>query len=242
MTSTTGSAKRGFPWGNVVLAFFAFGIAGYAIAVYLSGSPLASGFVQGKQQLEGFAPDALWTAALIVHAAGGSLALIAGGLQWVLTRSALRTRRRRLFRKIHIVTGITYCAAIFAASLGAAYMAVQATGGVVSSLGFALLDISWIFTTAMALYLGNKVRICRDPSTIEDLRVRHRNWMVRSFSLTAAAITLRIWLPLFTGAFGIDFLSAYVVIAWLCWVPNLAVAEIMVRRFNPAPKLVTASA
>jgi hypothetical protein len=48
--------------------------------------------------------------------------------------------------------------------------------------------------------------------------------MIRNFSLTFAAVTLRIYVPL-SIALGIPFEQAYPAIAWLCWVPNLAVAE-----------------
>jgi hypothetical protein len=46
---------------------------------------------------------------------------------------------------------------------------------------------------------------------------------LRSFSLTFAAVTLRIYLSL-SGLMGWQFASAYAVIAWLCWVPNLLIA------------------
>ena len=67
----------------------------------------------------------------------------------------------------------------------------------------------------------------------------HRRWMVRNFSLTLAAVTLRILLPM-SGNAGIPFEVAYPAIAWLCWVPNLLVAERVFiranqRSFEPKP-------
>ena len=59
----------------------------------------------------------------------------------------------------------------------------------------------------------------------------HRNWMIRNYSLTFAAVTLRIWLPLFIVLFGIEhFELSYAIIAWLAWVPNLIVAELFIRK------------
>ena len=49
--------------------------------------------------------------------------------------------------------------------------------------------------------------------------------LIRNFSLTLAAVTLRLQLPLYIGAFGLDFESAYQVVSWTSWVPNLLVAE-----------------
>ena len=64
-------------------------------------------------------------------------------------------------------------------------------------------------------------------------RVDHRRWMIRSYALTLAAVTLRLYLPASFGL-GVPFASAYPVIAWICWVPNLIVAEaILAWRTSP---------
>ncbi|MEQ9003518.1 MAG: DUF2306 domain-containing protein, partial [Pseudomonadales bacterium] len=66
----------------------------------------------------------------------------------------------------------------------------------------------------------------------------HRRWMVRNFALTFAAVTLRLELGLLTGALGWSFDHAYLTVAWLCWVPNLVVAEWWLLR--PAARRVAA--
>jgi uncharacterized membrane protein YozB (DUF420 family) len=58
----------------------------------------------------------------------------------------------------------------------------------------------------------------------------HREWMIRSFSLTLAAFTLRVILTTHgvlegTGVIETPFTPVYQATAWLCWVPNLLVAE-----------------
>jgi hypothetical protein len=58
----------------------------------------------------------------------------------------------------------------------------------------------------------------------------HRQWMIRNYALTFAGTMLRLWVPILVGAVGFDFLMAYRAIAWLCWVPNLLVAEWIIRR------------
>jgi hypothetical protein len=52
--------------------------------------------------------------------------------------------------------------------------------------------------------------------------------MIRSFALTAAAITLRMYLPLIF-VFHWNFSVAYPAIAWLCWIPNALAAEVYLR-------------
>ena len=60
----------------------------------------------------------------------------------------------------------------------------------------------------------------------------HQQWMVRSYALTLAAVTLRIQLPLIQGTLGLSFDEAYAIVAWFAWIPNLIVAEWF---FNQAP-------
>jgi hypothetical protein len=100
-------------------------------------------------------------------------------------------------------------------------MAWLAYGGIVSSLGFATLAVLWLSTGAMALA---RVRS-------GDIQA-HRDWMVRNYALTLAAVTLRIWLPLLSMAIGIEFTNAYRTVAWLCWIPNLILAERIIRTTN----------
>jgi hypothetical protein len=57
--------------------------------------------------------------------------------------------------------------------------------------------------------------------------------MVRNFALTFAAVTLRLYLPASMAA-GIAFELAYPVIAWLCWVPNVVLAEVLFNRTHDA--------
>jgi hypothetical protein len=48
--------------------------------------------------------------------------------------------------------------------------------------------------------------------------------MIRNFALTFAAVTLRLYLPLGFLS-GLRFEDFYPALAWLCWVPNLVIAE-----------------
>jgi hypothetical protein len=61
--------------------------------------------------------------------------------------------------------------------------------------------------------------------------------MIRSFALTAAAITLRMYLPLIF-VFHWNFSIAYPAISWLCWIPNAIAAEVYLR-FVPTSSSLT---
>jgi hypothetical protein len=106
---------------------------------------------------------------------------------------------------------------VAAGSIAGFRIAMESFGGLPTHVGFGMLAALWFFTAAMAYQ-----RIMR--GSVQS----HREWMIRNFALTFAAVTLRIWLPLMTGPMGIAFPPAYVTISWLCWVPNLLVAEMLV--------------
>ena len=55
--------------------------------------------------------------------------------------------------------------------------------------------------------------------------------MIRSWALTLAAITLRIYLPI-VGVLGLEFLPWYRAISFLAWVPNLMIAELWLGRLR----------
>jgi hypothetical protein len=97
-------------------------------------------------------------------------------------------------------------------------LAPHAFGGLVSRLGFGTLAVLWLATGAMALRTARR----RDFAG-------HRRWMIRNFALTLAAVTLRFYLP--AGFLArLPFEVTYPAIAWLCWVPNLLIAEAWLRR------------
>ena len=57
--------------------------------------------------------------------------------------------------------------------------------------------------------------------------------MIRSYAMTFAAVTLRIYLPFaFLSPWGYD--NTYRAISFLAWVPNLIVAEVYLQR-RPLP-------
>jgi len=135
-------------------------------------------------------------------------------------------RLRQRFLNIHRWMGRSYVVAVLFGGLGGLALATRSLYGLVTHLGFALLAVLWLFATLQA-YLRIRARD----------QVRHRQWMIRSYALTLAAVTLRIYLPASQIA-GIPFPDAYQTISWLCWVPNLVVAEWWILRSRLAPAVV----
>jgi uncharacterized membrane protein len=149
--------------------------------------------------------NVVWNVGFYTHIILGGLALLIGWLQF-----SDQLRKKNL--NFHRIIGKIYIISVLLSAIAAFGIAFFATGGRVPSLGFICLSLIWFYTT-MTAYLS--IRIGQV--------VRHQNMMIYSYAATFAAVTLRIWLPLLIAIFG-DFVTAYLIVAWLCWVPNLIVA------------------
>lgn len=162
--------------------------------------------------------------------------LIAFALHITLAPAALLLGAVQLFpaiqkkRTIHRWVGRQYGLCVLIAGIASFSIAFGAEGGAIAASGFALLACVWIAVTAVGV---NHARSGRFAD--------HRQWMLRSFALTFAGVTLRLQLLGFT-AFGVDYDAASVFLAWSCWLPNLAVVELWLRRQasnnpNQAPRV-----
>jgi hypothetical protein len=197
---------------------------GIVIGLY----PLIYVFGGGESGLLSAKPDQLldstpWNVAFYGHIIFGGISLLIG---WVQFRSSWRRR----FRRLHETIGMIYLICVSLSGICSLFLAVNAEGGLPARSGFFLLGLAWLFTTYSAyifLLRGNYMN--------------HGNWMVRSYAVTFAAVMLRIWLPLFGTVLQMPFEEAYPIIAWLCWVPNLFVAEWIVIRRNKLNRSLSVS-
>jgi uncharacterized membrane protein len=187
---------------GIVLALAAL-VAAYALAYVIVGERM-------------FAPNLAdsfrarpW--GIYPHAFFGALAMAIGPFQF-------RRRLLRHRRSLHRALGKVYVVACVLGGSAGLYMAAYSYGGWTTHLGFGALAVLLLTSTLRAYAAVRRGEI-----------VRHREWMVRSYSLIFAAVTLRLELPLLTAALG-GFEPAYAVVSWLCWVPNLLWAEWYLRR------------
>ncbi len=150
-------------------------------------------------------------APIYFHIFPSLIALLLGPFQF---NEKFRTTKTHLHRLI----GKVYLLCILVGGISGLYMAQFSFGGTISHLGFALLAVLWIFTGYKAYY-----------SIIRKMIVAHYHWMIINFALTLAAVTLRIGLGI-GFASGIPFETFYPYLAWICWVPNLLVALMIIRK------------
>jgi uncharacterized membrane protein len=216
------AARVGTSIGWGLIALLSIGVAGYALFHTATGFKFVPADV-----LNNAFPSPL---GLEIHITASAVALLMGPFQFL---KALRSKLPRVHRWMGRIY-VTACAVGGAAGLS---IALYSSSGLIAGTGFFLLAAFWLVTTTMAWTCALR----RDF-------IAHERWMIRSFALTLAAVTLRLYLPaaIVLGKFQLipdDFVSSYQVIAWACWVPNLIIAEIWIAMRRPRrPKVAPAQA
>lgn len=192
---------NGFFW------FFSIVIAVFSLLVV--GSVVALGFQQAAPHLAHYALD--YRVPLYSHMVFGPLALILAPFQFW---AGLRSR----FRWLHRTIGYTYVTSIVIASVGALALLPRFAGSPWATAGFLVLGLLWAGTTLRAVFLARAGRTDA-----------HKRWMMRSASLTFAAVVLRLMtFPLM--ATGLTLTQSYDITAWASWLLPLAFIEWRLRR------------
>jgi uncharacterized membrane protein len=180
-------------------ALLSAGIALFSYRYLLAIGPMAPGILANL-----FARP--W---LDVHIAGAATALLVGPVQFLP-----QIRRRR---PAHRWLGRVYVVGCLIGGAGGLVVAFGSTAGPVATVGFGSLAVIWILANVQGWRAARARRF-----------EAHRAWMIRSFALTFAAVTLRLYLPLLP-LLGFPFADGYRAISFLCWVPNLIAAELYIR-------------
>ncbi len=152
-----------------------------------------------------------WYLSFYTHIILGGLALLIG---WIQFSPKIRNKSMTFHRQ----TGKLYVIAVLISALAGFNIAFFASGGFLLRLGFISLSIIWFYTTLMAYVRIKKKQV-----------VPHRNMMIYSYACCFGAVTLRLWMPFLIAMFG-NFETAYTVVAWWCWVPNLIIAYFLTRK------------
>ncbi len=156
--------------------------------------------------------DPIWSTALYLHIIGSLLPILIGPFQFWDTFRERWMKTHRSLGKIYV---------FFILGLGVPtgyYMALFANGGLWAVIAFLLLSSLWLGTTLYAYLNARK-------GAIE----LHQEWMIRSYAVTFAAVTLRLWTDILPSDFGVSHKDTIVLAAWLAWIPNLIVAESIIR-------------
>ncbi|HTI25372.1 MAG TPA: DUF2306 domain-containing protein [Kutzneria sp.] len=184
-----------------LLAVLAIGIAGYFVTPYLLGRST----IPIDRAIVGYYTS------VVVHAVPAGLTLVLGPWQFV-------PRLRARFPRVHRVVGRVYLISVVGAAAAASYATVVTPSGFPLQVAFSVLIVAWLYTA----YQGYR--------TIRRGEVRqHRIWMIRNYTLTFAAVTLRLYLMLGTALMpvipALQFRDVYTSSAWLSLLGNVLVAE-----------------
>ena len=222
------SFKKNFPWA--LMAFLAVVVTIIALAPYITFNSENFNNATKRYATE----STLRYVGLFVHAFAGGIALLIGPFQFL---DGFRKRRP----VVHRWMGRLYLVSILIGGLSAFIIAPGMISGLVGEVGLMSLAILWFWTGWNAY------------SSIRKGDVKsHREWMIRSFALTFAAATLRLWLGTliatqlpflqtkYAGDFDALFVEVYRVVMWLCWVPNIIIAEMIIQR-RRNPKIVSST-
>ena len=199
-------------WVNLLLlltlGFFTFLMAQITVAYIPYNTDV--GFLQIKQD---YIDIDHWRIAFFIHVYASMWALLAGFTQF---SSQIQT----FYPQVHRALGYVYVTNVLLITGPAALvMSVYANGGPTSKIAFGLLAIGWITFTALALR----------KAALGDFAA-HRNFMIRSYALTLSALTLRAWKWSITNSVELPPMDVYRMVAWLGWVPNILIAELLIRR------------
>ena len=200
---------KNLPW--IPFAFFAIAVGLYPLIYYVVDMH-NKGLLQSKPRE--LLDNSVWYTAFYIHITFGGIALLTG---WTQFSQRLRNR----YLNAHRLVGKIYVVAVLLSSCAGLFIAFFATGGIVSVLGFGSLALIWLVTVIKAY---TSIRQRNIPV--------HEEWMIRNYALTFAAVTLRIYLPLLIMLFHGNFLPAYRTVSWLCWVPNLIIAGMIISKRN----------
>ena len=167
-------------------------------------------FLQTKQNI--YHID-YWRRSFYVHVFTSIFVLIAG-----LTQFSTYLQKKQ--KRVHRLMGYLYVLlVVFITGPAAFMMGWHANGGLPARTSFTFLAFLWVVFTIFAWWYATKKRF-----------LQHRAFMIRSYALTLSAITLRIYTFTFAW-FNVHAhpVEIYITTAWLSWVPNLLIAEMIIN-------------
>jgi len=201
-----------------LLILFALFMCGYAY-MYIT---VTDGIYPFPPQSETYAAKHLWIG---THVGFGTLALITGIIQF-------NGPIRRNFPRVHRLTGRFYVAAVAISVIASVGVAPFAAGGFSNSVAFFIGAGLWSYSTLKGVLAIRAGRV-----------TEHKCWMIRSFALTLAALSLRVELLFLVLLPGVSFSEAYLTVPWTCFFLNLVIAEwFVIDRPNPGKGPVSVEA
>ena len=155
----------------------------------------------------------IWRRSFYTHIGTSVFVLLAGVFQFSKTII-------RKYPKFHRFIGKTYVLLVLCLSAPSGLvMSFYASGGIAAKTSFVIISTLWWAFTFIAYQRIRNKNI-----------TSHTNFMMRSYALTLSAITLRLYAFFLPMMFHLRGDHMYILISWLSWVPNLLIAEWLIRK------------
>ncbi|MCJ7841625.1 DUF2306 domain-containing protein [Lederbergia sp. NSJ-179] len=154
----------------------------------------------------------LWIIMIRIHILLAIISLLTGPLGVIK-----RVRVKSI--KFHRWNGRLYVLSIILNFIPGIYVSFFATGGWPSTLGFLILNTLWLGTTILGYWYIKRKKV-----------ILHSQWIIRSFFLSFANMTIYIIVAITHHGMNFSYANAYTIAVWLCWILNLFIAEIIIRK------------
>lgn len=196
-------------------------VAIYIAVIYFIMDPTALPFMQLKMNTEGL-PFEPWENLFYAHIIIGFVSLALGPFLFL--------NRTKKTEKFHVNLGIVYTSTIFINALIVPFLAIYATGGITSGAVFLIIDTAWLATTWLGVW-----RMAQKKFSF------HKEWMIRSYTITMVFVPFRILVALLSIVFGASNALVYPLSISLAIILNLSVAEIYIhserRKIRETPNM-----
>jgi hypothetical protein len=205
--TATGTPIRPASWFYVVL------VALGGIMAVIFWVVAATPYLTMQRETFGQNPEIYWPrrVPLLIHIAGGSLALLLGPINLWLGE----TRRRLPW---HRNLGFGYLSGVAIGAASAFYLSFTTPLGLTFATGLFSLGVAWTITTGMAFLAISRRAI-----------VQHREWMIRSYVVTLAFVFFRIIFVVMEAQQIGTLPERLGVAAWSCFGLPLIVTEMVLQ-------------
>ena len=192
------------------MIFLAICLAGIALSYF--DFDLTKHFLGSKQAI---VENRIWLGAVYLHLLFGSIVTLIGIPLFFSKLIPFKAKLHKHLGKIYIGS------ILFVSGPTGLYLAFFAEGGQYATIGFILMSMAWMIPTYIAFQ-----RIIKG-----DVQ-GHYNWVIRSYCMTLSGVTLRLLTPIATRFFEIDYQTSFVLSAYIPWMLNLLIGEVLVLMNN----------
>lgn len=178
-------------------------------------------FLNLKQHLTG---NTLYMGNFYIHLIFGIVAVITGFVLFFKRIVPFKSKRHKQIGKLYMV------AILFLTGPTGFYLSFFAEGGALASIGFLLMSGLWMAITYTALH-----------KIIQGNIQSHYKWVIRSYCFTLSGVTLRLMTPAGIHLFNLDVETNFILMAYLPWIFNLLLGEVIVYFNRHQIKNITTS-